>query len=109
MAIIAISEGEKTTLFPEPAGLWVACRRKERPSRRILRSCAAFHCVFATISIVTQFEFGKIHGGIRRSTCPSADELPDSSTLPRLSPKGATYQSPGQRPGTTKHFWPWAL
>jgi len=74
MAIIAISEGEKTTLFPEPAGLWVACLRKERPSRRILRSCAAFHFVFATGNIVTLFEFGKIRGGIRRLT--------DTSTLP---------------------------
>ena len=56
MAIIAISEGERTTLFPEPVGRWVACRRKERTGTRILRSCAAFHFVFATRNIVTLFE-----------------------------------------------------
>ncbi len=56
MAIIAISEGERTTLFPEPVGRWVACRRKERTGTRILRSCAPFHFVFATRNIVTLFE-----------------------------------------------------
>jgi hypothetical protein len=66
MAIIAISEGEKTTLFPEPVGLWVACRRKERTGiRQPTDSCAAFHFVFATRNIVTLLEFGKIRGGIR--------------------------------------------
>src|SRR5208283_3665750 len=74
MAIIAISEGERTTLFPEPVGLWVACLRKECTSGRILRSCAAFHFGFATRNIAMRLEFGKIRGGIRRLT--------DTSTLP---------------------------
>ena len=43
-----------------------------------MRCCAAFHFVFATRSIVTLLEFGKIRGGIRRLT--------DTSTLPLFCP-----------------------
>ena len=39
-----------------------------RTGTRILRSCAAFHFVFATRNIVTLLEFGKVRGGIRRLT-----------------------------------------
>jgi hypothetical protein len=46
----------------------------QRTGTRILRSCAAFHFVFAMRNIVTLLEFGKICGGIRQPT--------DTSTLP---------------------------
>jgi hypothetical protein len=48
---------------------------------RILRSCAAFHFVFATRNIVTLLEFGKIRGGIRRLT--------DTSALPNPLARGS--------------------
>jgi hypothetical protein len=54
----------------------------QRTGTRTLRSCAAFHFVFATRNIVTLLEFGKIRGGIRRSSDPSTDGLADTSTLP---------------------------
>jgi hypothetical protein len=54
----------------------------QRTGTRILRSCAAFHFVFATRNNETLPESGKIHGGIRRSRDPSAEGLKDTSTLP---------------------------